>query len=148
MKIITLNPYNNEHKELIDKYSDKEKLNSFMTLKYKTEEEYISSQAISNNIYSCILSVEKDEIKNYCIYSGVKDTGLVQMKVKNLHQKRFLEESIKYGFNIIGAHTLTIFTEKENAELENNGFENLGSDNNIVTYIKEKEVEKELGRVR
>ena len=70
------------------------------------------------------------------------------MITEDLSSKRFLEESINYAFNNLNAYTITIFSDKQNKLLEDEGFENLGSDNGIITYIKEKEMAKEVGRVR
>ena len=137
MKIVEVN--NKEAIDLINNSSKREVLTSFINNSFNND---------SNSIFDCIIGVENNEIKNYSIYTGTKDTRLVQMVVEDLSSKKFLKESIKYAFNNLNAYTITIFSDKQNKLLEDEGFENLGSDNGIITYIKEKEMAKEVGRVR
>lgn len=134
MKTVELNKGNKESIDL----SGKDELLSFMDSDFNDD----------NAIFSCIVGLDNDEVKNYCIYTGVKDIKLVQMTIENLSSKKFLEESISYAFNKLDAYTITIFTDKQNKLLEDEGFEDLGNDNNVFTYIKEKEMDKEVGRVR
>ena len=139
MKIVEVNKSNREIVDLINNSSRKENLKSFV------DDNFIID---TNTIYKCIAEVEKEEIKNYCIYTGQKDTRFVQMIVEDLSNKHFLEKSISYAFSNLDCYTITIFTDKKNKLLEELNFENLGNDNGIITYIKDKEIEKEVGRLR
>ncbi len=137
MKIVEVSKSNKELVDLVNN-SNKEVLKSFIE----------SDFSDGNTIFSCIVGVENNQVKNYSIYTGTKDTRLVQIVIEDPSNKKFLEESITYAFKNLNAYTITIFSEKENRLLEDEGFENLGSDNGIFTYIKEKEMDKEVGRVR
>lgn len=138
MKIVEVNNLNSDSISLVNN-SDKEVLKSFIDADYSKDK---------NIIFSCIIGVENNDIKNYSIFTGTKDTRFVQMIVENLSSKTFLEESINYAFKTLNAYTIAIFTDKPSKILEEEGFENLGNDNDIMTYIKEKELDKEIGRVR
>lgn len=102
----------------------------------------------SNVINSCLIGVENNDIKNYALYIGMKDTRLIQMTIENFSSKSFFEHAVDYAYKNLNAYTITVFTDRPNKLLEDAGFENLGSDNNIVTYIKDREIEKDVGRVR
>lgn len=138
MKIVEVNKLNSDSLSLVNN-SNKELLKSFIDTDYSKDE---------NTIFSCIIGLENNDIKNYSIFKGTRDTRFIQMIVENLSSKSFLEESINYAFKTLNAYTITIFTDKPSKLLEEEGFENLGNDNDIITYIKEKEFDKEIGRVR
>ena len=101
-----------------------------------------------NEISECILRVENNEIKNYCVFSGTKDNRLIQMGIENLLDGDFLEKSMDYAFKNLNAHTITIFSDGDNSNLEKKGFESLGKENGITTYVKEKEMNIEIEKVR
>lgn len=138
MKIVTVNKNSKESIDLVNKIG-KASLLSFINSNLGDD---------TNTIFSCIIGMDNDDAIDYCIYVGAKDTRFVQMNIEDLSNKRFLKAAVDYAFNNLDAYTITIFTDKQNKFLEDEGFENLGRDNDIVTYIKEKEMDKETGRVR
>lgn len=149
MQLITLDPYNSEHKSIVDKSSKKNNFKSFMSISSVCrKEEYEQLKSKKNEIYECLLAVENEQIKNYCIFNGTKDNRLIQMGIEDLSDKRFLEKSMNYAFQVLNAHTITIFSDKEDSSLELMGFESLGQENGLTTYIKEQELNVELEKVR
>lgn len=139
MRILELNKNNVDSMNLINNSNKRMYLESVIK---------DNSEIDNNSIFSCIVLVEDNEIKNYSIYTGVKDMKLVQISIFDLSNKSFLKKSVDYAFINLDAYTVTIFTDKHNKNLEDEGFENLGRDNNMFTYIKEREINKELGRLR
>lgn len=139
MKILELNENNIDSMNLINNSNKRIYLESVINN---------NSERDNNSIFSCIIGVEDNEIKNYSIYTGVKDMKLVQISIFDLSNKSFLKKSVDYAFMNLDAYTVTIFTDKQNKLLEDEGFENLGKENNMFTYIKEREFNKELGRLR
>ncbi len=135
MKIVEVNSTN---KSIINDSNRQTIIDSFLNTNTNNQ----------NDIHSCIIGIESDTIKNYALYTGMKDTRLVQMSIENINNKIFLEQAVNYAFQNLDAYTVTIFTDKPNKLLETEGFENLGSDNNIYTYIKDREIQKDVGRVR
>lgn len=71
----------------------------------------------------------------------------MQLQFANLESKEFIEKSATYAFSFLDAHTITIFSDDSSTNLEKLGFENLGEDGGITTYIKE-EKELEMERIR
>lgn len=139
MKIVEVNNSNIEAVNLINNSSGRDNLKSFL------ENDFVVDK---NTIFSCILGVENNEINNFCVYTGQKDTKFVQLNIEDLSNSKFLEESVNYAFNNLDCYTIAIFSEKQSKVLEDYGFENLGNDNGMITYIKDKDIEKEVGRVR
>lgn len=149
MKLITLDPYNSKHRSIIDKSSKKNNFKHIMSVcSICNKEEYEEIRSKKNEILDCLLNVENDEIQNYCIFNGTKDNRLIQMGIESLTDKKFLEESMNYAFQVLNAHTITIFLDGDNSNLERMGFESLGQENGITTYIKEKEINIEMEKVR
>ena len=143
MNLITLNPYDNKHKDIVNN-SNKQAFKNIMEFpNYYSESQYQYLKNKSNDILEGLISISGNKIKNYCIYSGTKDNRLIQMAIEDLLQKEFLEVSMDYAFSVLDAHTVTIFSDKEISVLEQKGFENLGKEDGIITYIKEKEMELE-----
>ena len=149
MKLITLDPYNSEHKNIIDKSLKKDIFKNYMKISsILSKEEYEENKNNTNEISEYLLKVENDEIRNYCFFSGTKDNRLVQIVLENLLDKSFLEESTNYAFQVLNAHTITIFSDKDDQGLEKIGFESLGKENGITTYIKEKDMTMQIEKVR
>ena len=149
MKLITLDPFNQEQNNLILKSDKGKELKSLIdSLTFKDKDEYKIFKNESNDILECLICLNEDSISNYCIYSGTKDNKLIQMKIDNLKDKKFVKESVDYAFLNLNAYTITIFSNKDSKLLESLGFESLGSDDGITTYIKEKELDLEMERVR
>lgn len=149
MNLITLDPYNNDHKNMVDQSSKRNIFKNFMSISsICSKEEYEQIKDKKNEISECILRVENNEIKNYCVFSGTKDNRLIQMGIENLLDGDFLEKSMDYAFKNLNAHTITIFSDGDNSNLEKKGFESLGKENGITTYVKEKEMNIEIEKVR
>ncbi len=148
LKTVVLNPYDSNQISLIEKSNYQSSLQKFTNVpKFYTEEKYKSLKTRSNSLFDCLLLVEGDGIKNYCIFTGTKDNRLVQLQFANLESKEFIEKSETYAFSFLDAHTITIFSDDSSTNLEKLGFENLGEDGGITTYIKE-EKELEMERIR
>ncbi len=147
MNTVVLNPYNETHRSIVNSYEDIGVFQEIMNISnYYSQEKYQQEKIISNKILECLLELDGKNIKNYCLYSGMKDNRLIQMKIANLTDEKFLKKAMDYAFLTLNAYTLAIFTEQGHSSLEKYGFENLGQENGIITYIKEKENYKE--RVR
>lgn len=148
MEIVTLNPYDTIQNKIIEESKYKKDLEEFSTIRNKySQKEYNLLTQTQNEIFECLLLKENNSIKDYCIFKGTKDNRLIQMKLSNSNSKELIKVSISYAFSILNAHTITVFSEKENTKLEAMGFESLGKVNGQTTYIKEN-IEMEIGRVR
>ena len=113
-----------------------------------SKEEYEKIINSKNEIFECLLKVEQTEIDNYCIFTGTKDNRLIQMNIENPQDKKFLEESVNYAFQVLNAYTITMFSDTESSTLESLGFESLGEDNGTITYIKEQELDLKVEKLR
>lgn len=142
MNLITLNPYSREQQELVKNSKKEQDLKRIIEIhKFYSKEEYDEIKSKSNDILECLVAENKGEIVNYCIYTGTKDNRLIQMDLENIAQKDFLQKAEKYAFSVLDAHTISVFSKKPSQILENSGFENLGEEGGITTYIKEKEID-------
>ena len=149
MKLITLDPYNENHKSIMNQSSKKDIFKSFMSLSSVcSKEEYEKIVNRKNEIFECLLKVEQTEIDNYCIFTGTKDNRLIQMNIENPQDKKFLEESVNYAFQVLNAYTITMFSDTESSTLESLGFESLGEDNGTITYVKEQELDLKVEKLR
>lgn len=149
MKLVTLDPYNENHISIINNSSKKDNFKPFMNLSAVcSKEEYEKLKISKNEMLECLLKLEQDSIINYCIFTGTKDNRFVQISLENQLDKRFLEQSVNYAFQVLNAYTVTIFSDKESSSLENLGFESLGEDNGIITYVKEQELNLKSEKVR
>lgn len=149
MKLVTLDPYNENHKSIMNQSSKKDIFRSFMSLSSVcSKEEFEKIKNNKNEIFECLLKIEQSEIKNYCIFTGTKDNRLVQMNMENPLDNKFLEESMNYAFQVLNAYTITMFSDTESSNLENLGFESLGEDNGRIAYVKEQELNLQVEKVR
>ena len=149
MKLITLDPYNENHKSMLNQSSKKDIFKSFMSLSSVcSKEEYEKIKNRKNEIFECLLKVEQSEIENYCIFTGTKDNRLIQMNIENPQDKKFLEQSVNYAFQVLNAYTITMFSDTESSTLESLGFESLGEDNGRITYVKEQELDLKVEKLR
>lgn len=149
MKLITLDPYNENHKSMLNQSSKKDIFKSFMSLSSLcSKEEYEKIINRKNEIFECLLKVEQTEIDNYCIFTGTKDNRLIQMNIENPQDKKFLEESVNYAFQVLNAYTITMFSDTESSTLDSLGFESLGEEKGKITYIKEQELDLKVEKLR
>lgn len=149
MKLITLDPYNEDHRSIMNQSSKKDSFKSFMSLSsICSKEEFEKIKNRKNEIFECLLKVEQSEIENYCIFTGTKDNRLIQMNMENPLDKKFLEQSVNYAFQVLNAYTLTMFSDTESSTLESLGFESLGEDNGRITYVKEQELDLKVEKLR
>lgn len=149
MKLITLDPYNEAHRSIMNQSSKKDVFKSFMSLSSVcSKEEFEKIKNSKNEIFECLLKVEQSEIKNYCIFTGTKDNRFVQMNMENPLDNKFLEESMNYAFQVLNAYTLTMLSDAESSALESLGFESLGEDNGMFTYVKEQELNLQVEKIR
>lgn len=104
----------------------------------------------TNEINQVILFQESGKVKDYCLIQGVKDmkmvtASLAPIKTKNREILDFLPD---YVFRVLGIEELFISFPSYNKDLEEQlktrGYESLGEENKIVTYIKEKQKESEI----
>ena len=149
MKLITLDPYNENHKSIMNQSSKKDIFKSFMSLSSVcSKEEYEKIVNRKNEIFECLLKVEQTEIDNYCIFTGTKDNRLIQINIENPQDKKFLEQSVNYAFQVLNAYTITMFSDTESSTLESLGFESLGEEKGKITYIKEQELDLKVEKLR
>lgn len=160
-KLFIADPYNEEH---ITMFSDFELRNSITTktssylksMKEKyTKEEYEEYIKENNIINQSLFLEDKSVITDCCYISGEKDRkactlyfSLLKEEQKN---RKLISIATDYVFNALGMEEVFIPSNINDSNLisnlENKGFESLGEENGVITFIKEKEEIKEIGKV-
>lgn len=153
MKLVILDPYNAEEVSILKNNVTGEFVENLNVILLNTsrysKEEYLSVKNNSNDINECLMSINGSDVSNFCFFNGTKDNKLVQMSIKNLQQREFVEQSLTYAFDRLDAETVTVFSKENYArQLDNLGFENLGEYNGVNTYVKDRVLEENMGRVR
>lgn len=106
----------------------------------------LSYEVDPNQINECLID-SQGKIKNASFFKGTKDNGLIELSVIE-EKESFLKQSVAYAFQVLGAKTITIFSEGSSDILESLGFESLGDYQGRTTYIKEAVMEERLERVK
>ncbi len=154
-------PYNEEHIRLFTDFEKKNNIEPGLSLylndmrKKYTKEEYERFQKESNKVYKTLFIEENSSIKDYCSISGEKDRktsilDLVKLK-EPIRNRTIISETLNYAFNVLGMEEVFVMSKEEDANLihnlETKGFESLGEDDGVITYMKEKEEIKEVGKI-
>lgn len=158
-KLFIIDPYNDEHLKLFDEFEKENNIPTktstyFKELRKKiTRKEYEHQQKTSNEINQNLFFQHKD-LKDSCAIQGERDIKLCNLSFaklkKNIKNRPLLPLAIDYAFTVLAMEDIfiTISTQDKNLKLnlEHSGFENLGEENGKITYLKEKENIKSIGR--
>ncbi len=139
---------NKEHIKLIKEYEKKNNLSNIIS--YLTSDN--SNSIIINEI---LCSKNKEGIKDICFIRAEKDkrTFFIDFidKNKDIRNKPLIRYAEAYAFENLGMEEIFIQTKKDNKRLINNieeeNFDKLWEEHDIITFIKTKELDKEQGRV-
>ena len=139
---------NKEHIKLIKDYEKKNNLSNIIS--YLTSDN--SNSIIINEI---LCSKDKDGIKDICFIRAEKDkkTFFIDFvdKNKDIRNKPLIKYAEDYAFKNLGMEEIFIQAKKDNKRLINNieeeKFDKLWEEYDIITFIKTKELDKEQGRV-
>lgn len=160
-KLFIADPYNEEH---IKMFSDFELTNSITTktstylksMKEKyTKDEYDEYLKESNIITQSLFLEDNSIIKDCCYINGEKDRKACTLYFSPLKEetknRRLISIASDYVFNALGMEEVFINANTNDTNLVSNlkskGFESLGEENGVITFLKEKEDEKEIGKV-
>lgn len=154
--VFLIDPYNNDHLNLISDYERKCKTNIGLTEHIKkirkiwTKDEYITYQKENNFIEQSLVLSKLSEIKDCCHLRGEKDLKSCKISFVPIksHNRTLLTHATDYAILTLGMEEVFITINPNDKEmikiLESNGFENLGEENNQIIYLKEKIDEKKL----
>lgn len=111
----------------------------------------INMPETSNNINEIALTISSAKISNLALITGTKDNRLIQVKLvykssRNEKTPSFITEITNHSFQDLQAETIALFSKTENRSLELMGYEALGYDDNLYTYIKDREKIDTIGR--
>lgn len=161
-KFFIADPFNDEHLALFTKFEIENGINtksaSYMQeiRKTTTQEAYLKSLKEKNEINQSLFLQDGPKLKDSCHVQGEKDIkscnisfAPVPFKTKNRH---LLSLVIDYAFNVLGMEDIFVSISPTDTYLKENlllqGFESLGELNGNITYLKEKELEKEESLVQ
>ena len=139
---------NKEHIKLIKAYEKKNNLNNILS--------YLKNNDLNHIIIKEIIcSIGKEGIKDICFIRAEKDkkTFFIDFieKNKDIRNKPLIRYAEEYAFKNLGMEEIFIQVKKDNKRLINNiedeNFDKLWEEHDIITFIKNKELEKEQGRV-
>lgn len=149
MKLVTVDPKNKEQLSQIQEFTNHiEKDLEVMSFVKGIEQEH----KISNNIQEMVISVVGQRIQNLGMIQGTRDNKLVELKIQNLKDgnneknREFIHRITEYSFQHLGAETLVIFSNYQDMTIESEGYESLGCDDGLYTYVKDREKIESTGR--
>lgn len=154
--IFPIDPYNNDHLNLISDFERKCKTNIGITEHIKslrkiwTKDEYITHQKENNFIELSLVFSKLSEIKDCCHLRGEKDLKSCKISFVPIksHNRALLTFATEYAILTLGMEDVFITIDPKDKEmikiLESNGFENLGEENSQIIYLKEKIDEKKF----
>lgn len=160
-RLYIADPFNDEHIRLFIEFEKEHELSSSAskylenTKNEKEEKEYYRQNKSSNEIEQSLFTQEKEKIKDFCHIHGEKDIkscniAFAPIKTK-LRNRRLITLATEYALNVLGMQEVFVLATDSDkvlvANLEAKGFESLGSESGITTFLKEKEELKELERV-
>lgn len=159
-------PYNETHINLFDEFEKKNQittktstyLNEIKT-KY-TKEEYEIAKKSKNEIEQSLFllennTTEEPNIIDSCHIMGEKDRKICYIYFaplqNNYKSRRLVSLATDYIFNSLGMEEVFVSAQTEDKRLTTNleqaGYSSLGEENNVCTYLKEKEDIKTKGRL-
>ena len=148
-KLYIADSHNKEHLSLLKDFEQKEEIGNIFTNQLEKEGNP------DENIIDQQLFLYEKEVTDVCQIQGEKDRKVCALFLAPLKtppkKRRLLTLAIDYIFNALQMESLHI-SVKENdkilrQDLENRGFENLGMESGLIIYLKEKEEEKQIGRI-
>lgn len=113
----------------------------------------IERKSIELNIIG--FSMSQNSISDYCYIKGEKDRKVCELFFATLkdpiRSRKIMEKASNYALNILGMEQVFVSITKDEknlySQLVNNGYEDIGEVNGKITFIKEKEEEKEVSKV-
>ena len=150
-------PYNEEHIKLLTNFDEENKIEKKSSkilqqiTKMYPKDEYEQREKQENDLYKIFCMKTSEKIKDYCYIQGEKDRKICTITLAPIKTKKrkILERAIDYIFYILNMEEIFISIPKEDNNLKQNveemDFESLGEENGIITYITEKENQKEMG---
>lgn len=147
-----VNPYDKSHLKLLEEFEKENNIftrtNEFLS-KFTltmTEEEYLSTKNLNNEIEESLFIKENNKVKDTCHIKGEKDIkacNITFAPIKSKFQNRkLLSLATDYAINNLGMIDVFIRINIEDknmiANLEAKGFESLGEENGEIIYLKEK----------
>lgn len=160
-KFFIADPYNEEHIRLFDtfeqEYNIQTKTSAYLkdTSKQYSKSEYQQIERSNNSICQSLFLQDNGKIKDSCHIQGEKDiktcTIFFAPIKSNSRNRHLLSLTTDYAFNVLGMEEIFVLVHQEDTnlklQLETKHFENLGLENGYITYLKEKEDIKEMGRI-
>lgn len=146
-----INPYDQEHLKLITEYELTNGINNKISefikdIKKLSKEEY-EKQKYANDYELILVIIDQGKIKDSCHIQVEKDIKscyitLVPTKSRDYH-RNIITRATDYAMNILGMQEVFIKlpTADKNLllNLENQGFENLGTENGEYIFLKDQE---------
>lgn len=145
-KLFLLDPYNDNHLKKLVLFEEENNIIDKPSENIKKIKETISSNEIDE-----LLFTEKENRINDCVHihaeKDIKTCRITPLKLTNKNKRRYLPElATTYALNTLGMEEVFIDVEVNDYNminyLELKGFENLGEENGIILFLKERE-EKE-----
>ena len=154
--IFVLDPYNEKHIELCKQFEKENNLSCsiskyFEQIKKKyNKDEYNEILKKSNEKTTSLFITDGDKITDICIIKSENDrkTAYVTYPKLNKTRRKIIPVSISYLFNNLGIVEIFTSINKNDKilirELESNQFESLGYDEDLIQFIKENDLEKNI----
>ena len=150
-------PYNINHLKILEEFEQENNLakklsSSLKEMKKETQKKvHQQNLTLTNEIHEIFFIKEGEKIKDCGYLNGEKDIKICRISlvpITNKHRK-ILTKITDYAFHILGMEEVFINVKSEEKELkktiEEQGFESLGDENKVTTYIKENPKYIELG---
>lgn len=156
MKLVAVTKYD---EDLIIKLRSFEKkanielsfMDKIMEMTQKTELKKVESVELTDLVYY----LKDNEINNLCYLKGNSDNRLIELEIVNLNKNHtktninFVEAATNYAFSVLNAETVTILSNEFcNDNLISIGYEPLGYYKGKNTYVKDREMQSEIGAIR
>ena len=154
-------PYNDNHIRLFKEFEETNNLRKTITSylndirsTYTDKDKYDAEQKQLNETKYVVFSMENNAIKDSCFIRGERDIKICELYFSPLKEKnrQLLKDASNYALNRLGMEQIFVLISPNDKNmkinLESRGFENIGNVNGQLTFIKEKEDKKEVGRVK
>lgn len=152
-------PYNDNHVKLFNEFEESNKiknnitsyLNEIRTLYSKEKYQKLLNE--QNETYEIVFSLENDKIKDSCYIRKERDRKICELYFAPLNttkNRQLLTDVSNYVLDRLGMEQIFVsispLDKNLQLNLEAKGFENIGTVNGDLTFIKENK--KEVRRVR
>lgn len=146
MKLVVMDPFDNELIRKLEEYIGETTTNFSFVEKYKSISEHYNKEEWerlnnnSNEVSELLADVRDDNITALCYIIGTKDNKLFQLDYFGKINKSFIKGSTSYAFDMLGAETVVISSNTISEDtLVSEGFDTLGEDDGKNLYIKDRE---------